>query len=502
MCGIKCFFGCEWPRTNDLHHRGPDGWKIGTMGKCRMEFNRLAINDLSAEGDQPFLESDSMLICNGEIYNWTNFMDWRQKSRSDCSVLLPMIKQYGIVQTCEMIKGVFAFVWTNGDRVLAARDPFGVRPLFWARNEGGIVFSSETKIGRLDWNIFPPGHIFDSKLNDFVCYYRAYWNVPQLVINSNHIKERLVEAVRRRVINTDRSVGFLLSGGLDSSLVASIATHILGTRVTTFSIGAPNSPDILAARKVAKYINSIHHEISFDFDEAVNSVPNVIRSIESYDTTTVRASTPMWHLSKWISENTDCKVILSGEGADEIFGGYLYFMNAPNVDEFFAETQRRLRLLHQFDVLRSDRCTAAWGLEVRVPFLDRDFVEAAMLIDQNLKIADNCEKYVLRKAFEGWLPTDILWRRKDAFSDAVGYDWPGRLRMEGEKISDYDFKRIKEIARKHNCPLTKEEAWYRQIWWDNFGYDNDHLISEIWRPKWTDVQDPSAQLLHNFKTEK
>jgi asparagine synthase (glutamine-hydrolysing) len=251
----------------------------------------------------------------------------------------------------------------------------------------------------------------------------------------------------------------------------------------------------LAARKVPEYVGSDHHEVIFDFKKGIEVIPEVIECLESYDTTTIRASTPMWLLCKYIKEMTDIRVILSGEGSDEILGGYKYFKLAPDDDAFEMETQRRLAQLHQFDVLRADRCSAGHGLELRVPFLDRDFVDTVMMLHPYLKRTAE-EKKILRDAFEGYLPHDILHRPKDAFSDAVGYTWVDTVRYHGERhVSDNQYVTVCKGSNDHNIPESKEEAWYRDIFWRIFGRNKDHLISEIWRPKWTSVKDPSARKL-------
>jgi asparagine synthase (glutamine-hydrolysing) len=308
------------------------------------------------------------------------------------------------------------------------------------------------------------------------------------------LRHRLESAVQQRIENTERDVGFLLSGGLDSSLIASIATRLRG-KIKTFSIGLPNSPDLVAARKVATYLDTDHTEVTFTPEEGISHLNDVIHSLESYDTTTVRASTPMWLLCKYIKQHTSCRYIFSGEGSDEILGGYLYFHNAPNVEEFVGENMRRLRLIHQFDGLRADRCAGAHGLDLVVPFLDKEFINACMTINQNEKI-DPIEKRVLREAFEGYLPHDILWRQKDGMSDAVGTNWVDTVKKYAE--AEIDSKMFNEIVSKsygYNIPLTKEEALYRSLFWRMYGRDNDHLISEIWRPRWTTITDPSARLL-------
>ena len=501
MCGILALFGEEVEVSSYLlSHRGPDDYRTKTLGKCRMDFYRLAINDLTNAGMQPFRQGDEMLVCNGEIYNYRDFLKGDEVSKSDCEVLIPMLKDYGLMKTIENINGDFAFVWTNGKRVVAARDPVGVRPMFYTRyGPDSIAFASEVKallFLNSEVHIFPPGHIYDSYINDFVCYHNGYWKVNKYLKTNIHreLRETLEHAVHDRIDTTDRDIGFLLSGGLDSSLIASIASRKLG-KIRTFSIGLEGSPDLEAARKVANYLGTEHTEVKFTVTEGLAHINDVIHSLESYDTTTVRASTPMWLLCKYIKQHTTCRYIFSGEGSDEILGGYLYFHNAPNVDEFACENMRRLRLIHQFDGLRADRCAGAHGLDLIVPFLDKNFIDFCMTINQNEKI-DLIEKRILREAFEGYLPHEILWRQKDGMSDAVGTNWVDEIKKYAEDdVDDALFRETRAKARGHNVPLTKEEALYRNIFWKMYGNDNDHLISEIWRPKWTKITDPSARLL-------
>jgi len=486
MCGILCILGTVPVKFSTLTHRGPDGKAFMQHKNCIMEFERLAINELSEAGMQPFRSDTGMLVCNGEIFNHAQF----SKSPNDCACLIPLIEKYGILETSKMILGEFAMCYTDGTSVQVARDPFGVRPLFYTKIGDTRAFASEAKAlmqfgSRIE--IFPPGHVYDSTSDTFTRYYDH-----NLVV-----KRAFTEAVRTRVENTERNVGFLLSGGLDSSLVVALAKKFISTKMKTFSVGIEDSPDVLAARVMAKFLDSDHTEFRFDVQEGLDNLEKVIWSLESYDTTTVRASVPMWLLSRYISKNTDCKVILSGEGSDELFGGYLYFHYAPDVESFSKENERRLRLIHQFDGLRADRCMAAHGLELRVPFLDVNVVDAGMTIDQSLKMPKGgVEKWYLRDLFRDDLPPEILWRQKNGMSDAVGYAWVKTVKEYAEKVvTDDDFEMIQRKAGTHNVPLTKEEALYRNIFWKLFGYDQDHLISEIWRPKWTNVTDPSATQL-------
>jgi asparagine synthase (glutamine-hydrolysing) len=496
MCGILCVFGTSNVVTSSfLTHRGPDGTLDKTLGVCWMEFSRLAINDLSSNGMQPFIQNNKMLVCNGEIYN---HLEFDSESTNDCKCLVPLIEEFGIFEASKKIHGVFAICYTDGERLLASRDPFGVRPLFYTRFEKGkMALASEVKAllnFKTKIEIFPPGHIYDSVSDQFVCWYPCYWDLLKTPSDPNKLRPAFEEAVRIRIENTDRKVGFLLSGGLDSSLVAAIGKQYMrhGTtdgRIRTFSVGtSTSSPDILAARIMAKYLDSDHKELIFDpATDGILAIESVIKSIESYDTTSIRASVPMWLLAKYISEHTDCKVILSGEGSDELFGGYLYFHYAPNVNDFSKECGRRLALIHQFDGLRADRCMAAHGLELRVPFLDRKFVELGMTIDQTLKVpGKKMEKWVLREAFEGVLPHEILWRQKNGMSDAVGYNWVDTVKEFANKVVEIPYE-----------GQTKEETMYYSIFNKYFPNCN-HLISEIWRPRWTNVLDPSARQLNVF----
>lgn len=505
MCGIVALFGEKRDVPRDLlTHRGPDNYRRETMGKCQMDYYRLAINDLSDAGMQPFVRPNRMFVCNGEIYNHRSFRSGEEKSRSDCEVVMNLIHTLGIENTIRSINGDFAMVYTDGKRLLAARDPVGVRPMFYTRYANdSIAFASEAKallFLKTPIHIFPPGHFYDSYVDRFICYYTGYWNIHKFSTTKNleKIRHSLEDAVHMRLDNTDREMGFLLSGGLDSSLIAAIAARKIG-RIRTFSIGLEGSPDLEAARRVSDFLATDHTEVTFTVEEGLQSINDVIRSLESYDTTTVRASTPMWLLCKYIKENTDCRYIFSGEGSDEILGGYLYFHNAPSVDAFACENMRRLHLIHQFDGLRADRCAGAHGLDLIVPFLDKNFIQCCMEMNQTLKVT-KIEKEILREAFKGYLPDEVLWRQKDGMSDAVGEGWVGAIRKYTESNDENVVNMLTRHPQtrdmcKHNIPLTNEEAYYREVFWMYYGIKNDHLISEIWRPKWTTVTDPSARLL-------
>jgi len=458
-------------------------------------FTRLAINGLSAEGDQPFLHEDgSKLICNGEIYNHVQLKqkyDLAESGDGDCGILLDLIKKIGFAAACREIDGVFAMVYVTSDLVFVARDPFGVRPLFHAHYEGSHIWSSEIKgfpKGATNVRPFPPGtYAAYYRANDFNALFHdaKRFHTQNIVplesfrnprISTYCLREALFQAVEKRVLNTERPIAALLSGGLDSSLVAAIAASVISRRglpkLRTFSIGMVGSPDLKYARKVADFIGSIHTSIVVAAEDFREVVPRVIRDIESYDITTVRASVGNWLVGKYIKEHTDCKVVLNGDGSDEIGGGYLYMQRAPTDAHFNAETLRLLGEIHMFDVLRSDRCMAAHGLEARTPFLDKQVVQTWLSIPVEVRASHSrIEKAVLREAFDlcELLPPDVLWRRKEAFSDGVNTDGATQ----------------KWYAR------PDEAEYYREL----FDRDYAHaakVIPHMWMPKWVDTSDPSA----------
>jgi asparagine synthase (glutamine-hydrolysing) len=455
-------------------------------------FTRLAINGLGDGGEQPFEHEDDgiKLVCNGEIYNHVELRhkyDLSESGDGDCGILIDLIQKIGFANACREIDGVFVMIYVARDFVFIARDPFGVRPLFHARYEGSHIWSSEVKgfpAGAINIRPFPPG--------TYSVYYRgngAFHDAKRFHTTSivsldafrtpriSHycLRDALVRAVQKRVMNTERPIAALLSGGLDSSLVASIAASELrprGIKLRTFSIGMIGSPDLKYARKVADYIGSTHTAIVVSPEDFRDAVPHVIRDIESYDITTVRASVGNWLLGKYIKEHTDCKVILNGDGSDEIGGGYLYMRKAPSDAHFDAETLRLLSEIHMFDVLRSDRCMAAHGLEARTPFLDKQVVQTWLSIPVELRTSrSRMEKAILREAFElcELLPPEVLWRRKEAFSDGVNRD--GATQKWYER--------------------PDEAAYYREL----FDRDYAHaakVIPHMWMPKWVETSDPSA----------
>jgi asparagine synthase (glutamine-hydrolysing) len=470
MCGIYGTTGNSMAMFT-LKHRGPDTYSQLRVGNILLEFWRLAINGVE-NGMQPFEHDGKFLIANAEIYNHTDLGG--TEGKSDCDVLLPLISRVGLYDTCVSLDGDFAFIYTDGKEIYAARDRVGVRPLFYCYHAHGIAFASEAKM-LLDFEEkvypFPPGHLYDSRIDKFICWQPNYFE-PALKPEAGEIKYYLTKAVSKRISNTEKPIGFFLSGGLDSSIIASLAKSISTQRLRTFSIGMAGAPDLIAARQMATYLDSDHTEILFTPEEGIAAIRDVIWHLETYDTTTVRASIPMFLLSKYIKENTDIRVVLSGEGSDELFGGYLYFHGAPNESEFEAETMRLVQDVYMFDILRADRTTAAHGLELRVPFFDTEVIDFVMNLKGRMP-REGYEKYLLRKEFESILPQDIAWRQKNGMSDAVGYEWRNALKKFGE----------------HR---------YKKMFTRDFG-NQHHLVPYMWMPQWSDATDPSATQLPHFK---
>lgn len=503
-----------------IQHRGPDDRQIYSEKNVLLAFYRLAINDLSANGNQPLRLPDSnlVLICNGEIYNWKKLQkeyNYKLSSSSDCEIILHLYKEHGFEKTINMLDGVFSCILCDWEKenptVFVARDPIGVRPLFMGFTDEDVMFCSEMKsLHGLANTIkqFPPGTIWNNQDNQFIKYYdpeiiykyNFFENYEQNEIES-YIKLLFIDAVDKRLMS-ERPIGCLLSGGLDSSLVAALLAKKI-KNLRTFSIGLKGATDLAYAKKVADFIGAEHTEIIVSEEEMFQAIEPTIRQIESYDTTTVRASTPMYLLSKYIKENTDITVIYSGEGSDEASGSYLYFRNAPDKESFHNETVRLMSDLSYFDVLRCDRTTAGHSLEVRVPFLDKRFLKYYMTLDPNFKIPSSyqgCEKYTLRKAFsyDKLLPDDILWRTKEAFSDGVSSTEKSWYTIINEKVESlYSTEEIEVLRKRYDLPehTLSETVYFRHIFEKHY-HGRASIIPYYWLPKWSnETINPSARVL-------
>lgn len=496
--------------------RGPDDSRIIDTGKGLLGFHRLSIMGLTPSGMQPFELDGSYVVCNGELYSFEKQKEvlkqkgYRFKSDSDCEILLPMYREYGI-DMFAMLDAEFACIIYDGEtgKYIAARDPVGIRPLYYGYDgEGVILFASEAKnlVGLTDKiTPFPPGYYY--KDGKFICYCDIA-KVDTICHDDietacTHIREKLVAGVEKRLI-ADAKVGFLLSGGLDSSLVCAIAAKKSQTPIKTFAIGmSEDAIDLKYARKVADYIGSDHKEIYMTSDEVTATLDGLIHVLGTFDITTIRASMGMYLICKAIHEQTDIRVLLTGEISDELFG-YKYTDFAPSAEAFQEEAEKRIRELHMYDVLRADRCISVNSLEARVPFGDLDFVKYVMALDPEMKLNKYGKgKYLLRHSFEGggYLPDEILWREKAAFSDAVGHSMVDYLKeYAGQQYSDEEF----EAACKkyiHATPFTKESLLYREIF-EKYYPGQDEMIVDFWMPNksWEgcDVDDPSARVLSNY----
>ena len=494
--------------------RGPDDSRIVDVGQGLLGFHRLSIMGLHPEGMQPFVLNGSFVVCNGEIYGFEKLRQELSKeytfvSQSDCEVLLPMYEKYGVGMFA-MLDAEFACILFDGKnkKFIAARDPIGIRPLYYGYDKSGvIVFASEPKnLTGLVGEIlpFPPGHYYcDGK---FVCYCDIaavdHYLPDGLEAVCAGIHDKLVSGVRKRLV-ADAKVGFLLSGGLDSSLVCAIAAQESSKPIRTFAIGmSGDAIDLKYAQQVADYIGSDHTPVIISKEDVLAALEPVIELLGTFDITTIRASIGMYLVCKYIHENTDIRVLLTGEISDELFG-YKYTDFAPSAEEFQKESQKRIRELHMYDVLRADRCISVNSLEARVPFGDLDFVKYVMAIDPELKLNKyNKGKYLLRHAFEGdYLPHDILWREKAAFSDAVGHSMVNYLKEYAENYytdEEYEQNRTKYT---HAQPFTKESLLYREIF-EKYYPGQGQMIVDFWMPNknWEgcNVNDPSARVLANY----
>lgn len=494
--------------------RGPDESRIIDTGRGLMGFHRLAIMGLTHDGMQPFELDGDYVVCNGEIYGFEKLKEaledkYTFKSGSDCEILLPMYREYG-TDMFKMLDAEFAMIIYDGasGEYIAARDPIGIRPLYYGYSEDGTaIFASEAKnlVGLSEKIMpFPPGHYY--KDGKFICY-RDITEVREVRCDSvdvicGKIREKLTAGIEKRLIS-DAKVGFLLSGGLDSSLVCSVAAKASDRPIRTFAIGmSGDAIDLKYARQVADYIGSDHTEVIMTRDQVISSLEQVIAVLGTYDITTIRASMGMYLLCKWIHENTDIRVLLTGEISDELFG-YKYTDFAPSAEAFQEESLKRVRELHMYDVLRADRCISANSLEARVPFGDLDFVEYVLSVDPERKVNIYGKgKYLLRRAFEGdYLPHDILYREKAAFSDAVGHSMVDYLKEYAENLySDAEFE-DKRTMYTHAAPFTKESLLYREIF-EKYYPGQSEMVVDFWMPnrEWDgcDVNDPSARVLSNY----
>ena len=521
MCAIFGFQGPRLPRDlietcfQRTVSRGPDMSRMVEIPGGMLGFHRLAIMGLHEEGMQPFQLEEDWVVCNGELYGFrplrARLMEtYDLKSESDCEILLPLYREYG-VEMFKTLDAEFALILYDGrqQKLIAARDPIGIRPLYYgALPEGGIVFASEPKnlVGLCETILpFPPGHYW---IDGQFIRYADPSHVDQFTMKEEDavcakLNRLLTDGVRKR-LDADAPVGFLLSGGLDSSLVCAIAQKMTDRPIRTFAIGMDiDAIDLKYARMVADSIGSDHTEVIISEKDVIAALPTVVELLGTWDITTIRASIGMYLVCKWIHEHTDIRVLLTGEISDELFG-YKYTDFAPSAAAFQEEAEKRIRELHVYDVLRADRCISVNSLEARVPFGDLKFVRYAMSIDPELKMnRHNMGKYLIRKAFAGdrILPDQILWRQKAAFSDAVGHSMVDDLKALAERTySDTEFA---EKAAKYDYrpPFTKESLLYRELF-ERFYPGQARMIPDYWMPNksWPgcDVDDPSARVLSNY----
>ena len=556
MCGIAGIFNIKIQSrelrnkalrmARKIRHRGPDWSGMYCGGSAILAHERLSIVDPQS-GGQPLYSSDrkQVLAVNGEIYNHRDIRAqyagrYEFRTGSDCEVILALYRDKGI-HFLEELNGIFAFAlyYEEKDEYLIARDPIGIIPLYIGKDaEGHVYFGSELKAleGFCDeYEPFLPGHYYHSKEGTMKRWYTRDWmeykeeNDKQADSRSptRQIQDALENAVHRQLMS-DVPYGVLLSGGLDSSVISAIAKKYAAKRIETdgasdawwpqlhsFAIGLKGAPDLIKAREVAEYIGTVHHEINYTLQEGLDAIRDVIYFIETYDVTTVRASTPMYLLARVI-KSMGIKMVLSGEGADEIFGGYLYFHKAPNARAFHEETVRKLSKLHLYDCLRANKSLAAWGVEGRVPFLDKEFLDVAMQLDPEIKMAPGkvIEKKVLREAFADMLPSGIAWRQKEQFSDGVGYSWIDTLKeITATAVSDEQMAHAAERFPIHT-PMNKEEYYYRSIFEEHFPSESAaHSVPSIpsvacstaealaWDTAFKNLNDPSGRAVKGVHEE-
>ena len=544
MCGIVCAFDLKQKSetlrpqvlemSKKIRHRGPDWSGIYSDEKTVMAHERLAIVD-PASGKQPLFSDDRKLIlaANGEIYNHREIRKkyegiYEFQTQSDCEVILALYKEKG-VDFVDDLNGIFGFAIydVEKDTYFIARDHMGIIPLYMGWDQNGTFYvASELKALEgycTKIELFPPGHFLSSNDGQLQQWYKREWDeyaaVKENETQISEIKKALEDAVHRQLMS-DVPYGVLLSGGLDSSVTSAIAKKYASKRVESddksaawwpqlhsFSVGLKGSPDLAAAQVVADHIGTVHHEIKFTIQEGLDAIKDVVYNLETYDITTIRASTPMYLMARVI-KSMGIKMVLSGERADELFGGYLYFHKAPNAQEFHEETVRKLNKLHMYDCLRANKSLAAWGIEGRVPFLDKEFMDVAMRINPQDKMinGERMEKWVVRKAFEDMLPESVVWRQKEQFSDGVGYSWIDTLKeVVGAAVTD------EQLANAHfrfpiQTPQNKEEFYYRSIFESHFPSDAAALcvpqeasvacstkIALEWDEAFKNMNDPSGR---------
>lgn len=552
MCGIVCAFDVKestdtlrpqlLEMSRKVRHRGPDWSGIYADDRAILAHERLAIVD-PASGKQPLLSEDGKLVlaANGEIYNHRALRKqfegrYNFRTASDCEVILALYRDKGPEFLDEM-NGIFGFAIydTEKDEYFIARDHMGIIPLYigWDKN-GTFYVASELKALEgicTKIQLFPPGHYLHSRDGEFKRWYTRDWMeydaVKENSTSIEAIHDALDAAVHRQLMS-DVPYGVLLSGGLDSSITSAIAKKYSQKRVESddikdawwpqlhsFSVGLEGSPDLAAARKVADHIGTVHHEIKFTIQEGLDAVKDVIYNLETYDITTIRAATPMYLMARVI-KSMGIKMVLSGEGADELFGGYLYFHKAPSARDFHEETVRKLDKLHMYDCLRANKALAAWGIEGRVPFLDKEFMDVAMRINPLDKMinGERMEKWVVRKAFESYLPESVAWRQKEQFSDGVGYSWIDTLKeMVAAEVSDEQLANAR-FRFPIQTPGSKEEFYYRSIFESHFPSDAAALsvpqepsvacstrIALEWDEAFKDMNEPSGRAVSNVHTD-
>ena len=520
MCGIFSFFGNQDESKsvsilNKIAHRGPDNTKYMHISdkKIFLGFTRLSINGLNDGSNQPFNINGIYLICNGEIYNYKKLIEkykFTYNSDSDCEIIIHMYNKFGIDRTLTELDGVFSFVLydKHTDTLYAARDPIGIRSLYIYQNDDGTEYAFASEMKCLDdysnASQFLPGFYWSSKLLSFINYYIHVYVPLKLDVKTiiSKIRETFINAVEKRLMS-DRPIGCLLSGGLDSTITTAIVCQKYKQQVNSYAIGMDGSIDLKYARIAADYLGTNHHEVLLTETDFLDAIDKTICQIESWDTTTVRASVGNYLVSLYIKENTDNKVIFCGDVSDELFASYRGFMNAPDKEQFYEENLRMIQDIYFYDALRSDKTISGAGLEARVPFADKEFINLIMSIPPEMKMFndEHMEKYILREAFEDYLPSELLWRRKEAFSDGVSSrerSWCDVIKeFVNTKYSDEEFKR-KVLEYPHCQPYDKESLYYREIF-NKYYKDRDGTIPYYWRHPFSEALDPSARLLDCYK---